>query len=183
MEWSAVSLNIAFTILIALHRRLGWLLGLVAAVIGVLLYAVQDAWLMSALNGFYAAMGAYGWWSWGRSRGGQGIIRYAWQKHVAFLAIGIATTLLLTWAMDYGQLPGDHHGMEAFIAAFAMVATWQMSERALENWIYWMIGDTVAVVYNHWIGYDGYALLNVVYIGLAVAGFLRWSKQLRTAAA
>jgi nicotinamide mononucleotide transporter len=134
---------------------------------------------MSALNGFYAAMGAYGWWSWGQSSGGQGIIRYAWPKHFAFVGIGIATTLLLTLAMDHWQVPGDHHGVEAFIAAFAMVATWQMSERALENWIYWTIGDAVAVWYNHWLGYNGYALLNVVYIGLAITGFLRWSKQLK----
>jgi nicotinamide mononucleotide transporter len=49
----------------------------------------------------------------------------------------------------------------------------------LENWLYWTIGDLVAVVYNHLIGYDGYALLNAVYIALAVVGFVRWRQQWR----
>jgi nicotinamide mononucleotide transporter len=49
----------------------------------------------------------------------------------------------------------------------------------LENWLYWTIGDLVAVVYNHLIGYDGYALLNAVYIALAVVGFIRWRQQWR----
>lgn len=178
LEWSAVALNIGFTILIALERRIGWLLGFVAAVFGVLLYVAQDAWLMAALNGFYAIMGAYGWWSWGRSSIDQRIVRYGWRTHVLLLSIGIASTLVLAYLMHALEVPGKYHGLEAFIAAFAMVATWMMSKRALENWIYWSIGDFVAVAYNHWIGYDGYAFLNIVYIMLAVAGLLRWRKQM-----
>jgi nicotinamide mononucleotide transporter len=69
--------------------------------------------------------------------------------------------------------------MEAFITSFAMVATWMMGRKALENWLYWTIGDLVAVVYNHLIGYDGYAMLNAVYIALAVVGFVRWRQQWR----
>lgn len=178
LEWSAVVLNIGFTILIAFEKRQGWLLGFVAAVFGVLLYMAQDAWLMAALNAFYAAMGAYGWWSWGRNDAEKPIVRYSWIKLLLMLFIGVAATILLAWLMQYFKVPGDHHGMEAFVTAFAMVATWMMSEKALENWLYWTIGDVVAVWYNHLIGYDGYALLNVIYIGLAVAGYIRWRAQL-----
>lgn len=183
LEWSAVVLNIGFTILIALERRVGWLLGFVAAVFGVLLYVAQDAWLMASLNAFYAFMGAYGWWSWGRSSVDQRIVRYGWRTHLLLLAIGVASALLLAYLMQVFEVPGKYHGMEAFIAAFAMVATWMMSKKALENWIYWTIGDLVAVAYNHWIGYDGYALLNIVYIVLAVAGLVRWIRQMELQAA
>lgn len=179
LEWSAVVLNIGFTILIAFEKRAGWLLGFVAAVFGVLLYLAQDAWLMAALNAFYAAMGAYGWWSWGRDAGEKPIIRYGWRKHALMLSVGAGSTLLLALLMDVLDVPGGYHGMEAFITAFAMVATWMMSEKALENWIYWTIGDVVAVWYNHLIGYDGYALLNSIYIGLAVAGLIRWNRKMR----
>lgn len=180
LEWVAVVLNIVFTILIGLHRRGGWLFGLVAAVIGVLLYTVQDAWLMALLNAFYAAMGAYGWWTWGRDSGTQRIVRHTWRRHAMLLALGVGATALLWWVMETTALPGRYHGMEAFIAAFAMLATWLMSERALENWIYWTIGDVVAVAYNHWLGYDGYALLNGIYVALAIVGYIRWQRQWRT---
>ena len=178
LEYSAVVLNIVFTILIGLERRAGWLLGFVAALIGVVLYGVQDAWLMSALNGFYAAMGLYGWWSWGNDKDTTRITRLKWERHVVLLLIGLAGTGLLMALMHQLGQPGRYLGMEAFIASFAMVATWLMSRKVLENWLYWCIGDVVAVAYNHVIGYDGYALLNVVYIVLAVAGFLRWRKLL-----
>ena len=178
MEWSAVALNIAFTILIGLEKRVGWLLGLVAAIIGVLLYIDQDAWLMAALNGFYAAMGAYGWWNWGHGAKEQRIVHFGWKRNAVLIMIGLVVTGLLALAMERMDVPGEYHGMEAFISAYAIIATWLMSAKALENWIYWTIGDTVAVVYNHLIGYDGYALLNIVYIVLAVIGFIRWRRHL-----
>lgn len=178
MEWSAVALNIAFTILIGLEKRVGWLLGLVAAIIGVVLYIDQDAWLMAALNGFYAAMGAYGWWNWGHDAKEQRIVRFGWKKHAVLIGIGLVVTAALAFTMERLDAPGKYHGMEAFISAYAIIATWLMSAKALENWIYWTIGDTVAVVYNHLIGYDGYALLNIVYIVLAVIGFMRWRRHL-----
>jgi len=179
LEWSAVALNIGFTILIGFHKRAGWLLGLVAAVIGVLLYVVQDAWLMASLNAFYGGMGVYGWWSWGRSSHDHGIMRYDLGRHAFLIVLGLAATWLLVRAMEHWQVPGRYHGMEAFISAFAILATWMMSKKVLENWIYWTVGDLVAVAYNHWLGYDGYALLNVVYIILAVIGLIRWSRQFR----
>ena len=65
------------------------------------------------------------------------------------------------------------------LTAFAMLATWLMSAKAIENWFYWTVGDLLAVWYNRLIGYDGYAFLNVVYIVLAVAGFIRWRHQFK----
>jgi nicotinamide mononucleotide transporter len=179
LEWTSVLLNIGFTILIGIERRVGWLLGFVASAIGVLLYAVENAWLMGALNGFYAVMGLYGWWTWGRSGGTGPIITLSWRSHAIAIAVGLLGTALLVAVMHALHIPGRFLWMEAFIAAFAIVATWLMSKKVLENWIYWTVGDVVAVAYNHWIGYDGYALLMVVYIVLAVVGYIKWSRKHR----
>ncbi|MCC6938292.1 MAG: nicotinamide mononucleotide transporter [Flavobacteriales bacterium] len=179
LEWSAVALNIGFTILIAIERRIGWLLGFVASVFGVLLYIAQDAWLMAALNAFYAGMGAYGWWSWGRASEDQRIITFGFRMHVLLVSIALVSTVVLFFLMEHFEVPGKYHGMESFITASAMVATWMMSKKALENWFYWTLGDLVAVLYNHWLGYEGYALLNGIYIALAVAGFISWSRKLK----
>ncbi|MBK7384856.1 MAG: nicotinamide mononucleotide transporter [Flavobacteriales bacterium] len=179
LEWSAVALNIGFTILIAIERRIGWLLGFVASAFGVLLYVAQDAWLMAALNAFYAGMGAYGWWSWGRASEDQRIITFGRRMHVLLVSIALVSTVVLFFLMQHFEVPGKYHGMESFITASAMVATWMMSKKALENWFYWTLGDLVAVLYNHWLGYEGYALLNGIYIALAVAGFISWSRKLK----
>jgi len=33
-------------------------------------------------------------------------------------------------------------------------------------------------VYNRLVGFNGYAVLMVVYIGLAVVGFVRWRREM-----
>lgn len=171
-------LNIGYAYLLGREVRVGWLLGVVASVLGVWLYAVQDAWLMAALNVFYAVMGVYGWWNWGRATSDSGVSRYTLTKHVVALLLTGVGTACLVGLMHGAGMSGRHLGMEAFIAASAIVATWMMSHKVLENWLYWIVGDLVAVFYNHLIGYDIYAFLNVVYIGLAVLGFVRWRREL-----
>lgn len=177
-EWTAVLLNIAFAYLIGRSLRTGWLCGFMAAVLTVWLYAAQDAWLMAALNVFYAVMGLYGWWNWGRASEEEIIRTFRWPVHALLIAIVLAGTWSLLLAMERLAIPGQHQWMEAFIASGAMVATWMMGRKVLENWAYWIVGDAVAVVYNHLIGYDGYAFLNVVYIVLGVVGFVRWRRKL-----
>lgn len=183
LEWTSVLLNIGYAYLLGRQLRIGWLLGFVASAIGVLLYAEQDAWLMAALNVFYAVMGIYGWWSWGRAEVMRQVVRYSLQRHGLLIVITGLGTLVLVGLMHSIDQPGKLLGMEAFIAASAMVATWLMSRKVLENWLYWIAGDLVAVGYNYLIGYNGYALLNVVYIVLAVVGILRWRKQMLQSAA
>lgn len=179
-EWSAVALNIGFTILIALDKRMGWLLGFVASVLSTVVYAEQDSWLMAALNAlYYAGMGLYGWWNWGKADGAKNIIEFRPRRHALLLLIGLGIAVAL-WTMMRGlRIPGTYQFMEAFIAAFAIIATWMMSAKVLSNWIYWTIGDLVSVVYNELLDLHGYALLNAVYIGLAVAGYVRWRRAYR----
>lgn len=176
-EWSAVALNIGFTILIALGKRVGWLLGFVASVLSTVVYADQDSWLMACLNAFYyAGMGLYGWWTWGRVEVSKNIIEFRPRRHAWLLFIGLGIAVVLWSTMRWLRIPGGYQFMEAFIAAFAIIATWMMSAKVLSNWIYWTIGDLVSVVYNELLDLHGYALLNAVYIGLAVAGYVRWRR-------
>lgn len=177
IEYTSVAGNILFTYLIGRELRVGWLFGFVASVLGIILYGGEAAWLMAALNGFYAAMGVYGWWSWGRVVEEYRITTLSWAQHGAVVAIGIGCTLGLVVLMRTVGLSGGFVRMEAFIAAFALVATWLMSKKVLENWIYWTVGDLVAVYYNHQLGLHGYTLLMIVYIVLAVVGFINWRKQ------
>jgi nicotinamide mononucleotide transporter len=174
MEWSAVVLNVGFTLLIAWETRAGWLLGLVAGALGVALYALAHTWAMSVLNAYYVVMAVYGWWSWGRS-GSERIIT----RPLPFHAVLIPCGLLLAWAMamvlgDY--LNGKYPYLDAFVTVFSFMATWMMARKYLSNWAYFIVADSVSVYLNWRIGYNGLALLNVIYLALSVIGLIKWSK-------
>ena len=142
------------------------------------LYLHSDAMAMTGLNLFYAGMGLYGWWSWGREQHDDRIVTRPIRFHVVMLLACVAGTAALGWSLD--RWAGAAHGyQEAFIFVFALTATWMMAIRLLENWIWWMIGDVVAVWFNHISHLEWYALLNIAYIILSMAGLWRWSRACR----
>lgn len=177
-ELTSVALNLGFTICIAWEKRIGWLMGFVASMISVALYVHKQAWAMSALNVFYLAMAVYGWWSWGRAGREEGIARRPLLFHAVLIPACLVVMVALAIAMDrwvHGAFPY----LDAFITVFSFAATWMMAHRLIENWLYWIIGDLVAVYFNHLIGYDAYALLNVCYVVLSTIGFVKWRRAVQ----
>ena len=119
LEWTSVAGNIIFTILLGRTIRAGWLFGFGASLIGMWLYGNESAWLMGALNAFYATMGLYGWWNWGRIANDRNITTMPWTRHVAMVLAGLAITFALVGLMRALGLEGKYLWMEAFISAFA----------------------------------------------------------------
>lgn len=176
-ELTAVVLNLGFTVLIMIEKRAGWVLGFMASCISVVLYQHNRAWAMTTLNVFYAVMAVYGWWSWGGGAEGR-IQRKPLLFHALLLVAGLVMAGALGWSLDR-WVHGAHPYLDAFITVFAFIATWMMARRLLENWIWWVIGDVVAVYFNHLLGLRWYALLNIAYIILSMAGLWRWSRAYR----
>ena len=175
LEWSAVVLNIGFTLALTYGRRWGWVLGFFAGSIGVLLYALKHTWAMSVLNGYYVVMAVYGWWSWGRSEEDGGFARKPWPVHAGIVPAGTLLVVLMAWTLGR-YLDGTFPQLDAFVTVFSFAATWMMARKWVENWLYFIVADAVAVYFNWRIGYNAYALLNIVYLGLSAAGYVRWSR-------
>lgn len=177
LEWTAVVLNIGFTLCIAWEKRIGWALGFVAGCIGVGLYVLAHTWAMSALNGYYILMAVYGWWSWGRSTDNDGIRTQAWYFHAwlvpAGLVLSYAIAVLLAQYLD-----GNFPRLDAFVTVFSFIATWMMARKLIANWLYFILADSVAIYLNWRIGYMGYAALNAMYLVLSVVGFMKWRTTL-----
>ncbi|HEY0976730.1 MAG TPA: nicotinamide riboside transporter PnuC [Flavobacteriales bacterium] len=178
LEAVSVVLNLGFTLAIAYEKRIGWLLGFVAAIIGTGLYALSRTWALSALNGYYIVMAAYGWWSW-RNAGEDRPVRRAPLRLIAWLLPACAAcTALLTWTLS-NVLNGTWPQVDAFITVFSFAATWMMARKYIDTWVWFFVADLVAVWLNWRIGYQLYAVQYVVYLVLSVLGFMRWYRTMR----
>ncbi len=176
LEWTAVVLNVGFTLCIAFEKRIGWVLGFVAGCIGVGLYALAHTWAMSVLNGYYIVMAVYGWWSWGRI-GEERIRTQRWLFHAVVVPVGLL--LAYATAVLLGQyLNGNFPHLDAFVTVFSFIATWMMARKYIGNWAYFIVADSVSVYLNWRIGYMGYAALNVMYLVLSVVGLVKWGRLL-----
>jgi nicotinamide mononucleotide transporter len=135
----------------------------------------------SALNVFYLAMAFYGLWAW--QRGGKDhtelrISSWSFNSHL----IASVFIVSLTAASGY-LLSGNTNASYPFVDSFttwaAVVTTWMVTRKILENWAYWCVINSVSV----WLFLQKelylYALLFVFYVAISVYGYTNWRRLLR----
>lgn len=182
IEALAVAGNLAYTVLLMLEKRVGWLFGMAGSALGTALFWHQHVYAQAVLNVVYVLMGAYGWWAWGRN--GQKdppIVRWKRSAHLLLLLGGTVGALVL--AQLAALLPDAQHvGLDASVTAFSLIATWMLARKVLESWAWWIVTDAGAIVLYLLMGLHFYAGLYVVYVGLSVIALVRWSRSYRRSA-
>jgi nicotinamide mononucleotide transporter len=150
---------------------------------GVLMYAeiFHSAKLYSdmLLQGYFFAMQCYGWWNWLKHRDTQGLAVVEILTpplHVLAWATAGSVALLLGFYMSRNTdaaLPW----WDASIAGLSVVAQILMSHRKLENWLFWIATNIIAVgVYFSKALYPT-TILYAILLVLAVLGWREWRKQ------
>jgi nicotinamide mononucleotide transporter len=68
--------------------------------------------------------------------------------------------------------------VDAFVAWVSVLATWMVARKVLENWLYWIVVDSVAAALYWSQGLHATAVLFVVYVVIAVRGYFTWRADL-----
>ena len=68
---------------------------------------------------------------------------------------------------------------DSFTTIGALVATYMVTKKVLENWVYWFVLDSVSVFIYLARELYLYALLFVLYLVLIVIGYRRWLRDFR----
>jgi nicotinamide mononucleotide transporter len=130
---------------------------------------------------FYVFMGFYGWnqWKIGVSGSGSFLVN-TWNKFQHFYAISMIFILsyisaILLRTFTDAALPF----FDALVTWGSIVATYMVAKKLLENWIYWLVIDSISILL--FISRDLWptALLFGIYIIIIIFGYLAWSKKLK----
>ena len=177
VEAVAAAGNLAYTLLMLRVKRVGWLFGMGASLLGVALFLHQHVYAQAGLSAYYVVMGAYGWWSWGRNGNGElPISRRGPLFHAAIIVGGTCLTVLA--AMLLKLLPDARFtGLDGFATAYSLLATWMLARKILENWAYWIVADAVAIVLYALLGLWWYAALYTIYVVISAAALVRWTRE------
>jgi nicotinamide mononucleotide transporter len=130
------------------------------------------------LQVFFFLTLAWGWWHWVKDKGAAPELPVTnlstRGRAFTLLAAGAATA---AWALVVAPLL--HAVMpwrDAFIAMFSVAAQVLQVRKKVENWALWAAVNGVAVA-SYWSATLAFtALLYLVYLGLALAGWFAWSK-------
>ena len=186
--WEAVAVvfAIAYLLLAVRENVLCWLFALMSTAIYTVLFWDVSLLMESALNVYYMAMAVYGWQQWTRGghNGGDephalGIQSLSARQHVYV----IATIAILSLVSGY--LLGEHSSavwpyVDSFTTWASVITTYLVARKYLENWLYWIVIDTVSIPLYIDRGLNLTALLFVAYVVIAVIGYFKWRDHYRT---
>lgn len=182
-EILAVITGVLYLVLATREILACWYFGAISTLIYLILLADVKLYAEAALQVYYLAMAAYGWYSWkygsGKADAELPIITGSFRFHLTVAGGIVAGTLLTGYALNAltdARLPY----IDAFTTIGAVVTTWMVTKKYLENWIYWFFVDSVAI-YMYWEK-ELYltALLFLVYVVMVIVGFFNWRRHLAT---
>ncbi len=178
LEILAVVFAVLYLLLAMREHVACWLFAALSTLIYIALYHRVALLSESLLNVYYLAMALYGWWRW---RGGHSgleppIQSWPWRKHMPWVLLCAACVPALAWwtARHGAAFPL----LDAFTSVFAVLATWLVARKVLENWYYWLLIDSINIFLNWHRGLQLTAGLYVAYVVLVVLGLLQWRARL-----
>ncbi|MBL4940566.1 MAG: nicotinamide mononucleotide transporter [Colwellia sp.] len=181
LELIAMVLALTYVILAAQGSLWCW----PAAFISTALYTVifYDVLLLmdSALNVYYLLMALYGYWAWQKNSANNneqqfsGLAIVSWQLswHVKACLMLAVLSLLLGYIMA-NYTPAVFPYLDTFTTVFAVFATYLVTQKVLENWLYWLVIDTVSIYLYIEKDLMPTVILFVIYVFIAAYGYIKW---------
>ncbi len=178
MSWEvpAVLLAIAYLVLAIRQNIWCWAAAALSTLIYLFIMYQARLYMESALQLFYLAMAAYGWFAWRKHMDGQKDLQVnTWplRYHLAAL-LGILALVLISGDLLSSYSDAAWPYLDSLTTWGAVVATFMVTRKVLENWLYWFVIDSVSVGLFVSRGLNLTALLFILYLIMIVIGYRSW---------
>ncbi len=160
-----------------------WVVGIVMPIVHGVLYYKSGLYADMAMNVYYVAAGLYGWLVWHnrpRKSSREYPVSRTPGRTVPWLVVVCAAVYALIAFVLVRFTDSTVPYWDAFTTALSVVAMWMLSRKYVEQWLVWLVVDVVSCGLYIYKEIPFTAGLYALYSVLAVAGYLRWLKMLRS---
>ena len=179
-EVLAVVLAIAYLLLAIRENILCWLCAFASTAIYTVLFWNVSLLMESALNVYYLLMAIYGWTIWrfkGRKNNSTSSIQsWSAQRHCNIILVTSIASIAFGFIMK-NYTHADFAYLDSFTTCFAIVTTYLVAQKVLENWLYWIVIDAASMYLYFEKGYYPTLVLFIFYTVMAAWGFKTWHQQ------
>jgi nicotinamide mononucleotide transporter len=179
-EFVAVILAVAYVWLAAEESIWCWPAAFISTTLYV--YVFWDVFLVFQmfLNGYYMVMAVVGFLHWKKSnQSGFNALQMPLKLHMLIILGGTTLILIVSFIasqwLSYGLL-----NLDLGITLFSLLATYLTVKKYLQSWVYWSIINALSIYLFLQSQLYLTALLMMIYLVIAVRGYLNWSKTLNT---
>ena len=178
LESTAVIFAILYLILAVKQNILCWTAGIISSVLYFFIMQKAGLYMEAYLQVFYVVMGIYGWSQWSASNASNPIfIVNTWSKYQHMITISIILVLsLLSGFLLERYTDAALPFLDALVSWGAVVATYMVAKKLLENWIYWFVIDATSIFLFIERGLWLSAVLFATYLVIIFFGYQSWNK-------
>ncbi len=155
--------------------------GIINVSIYVYICFSQRLYALAMINGFFAMMSIYGWINWGLKRSGETTLKIS-KCRTPELILNI-TAILVFFVILRVVLARYTDSIvptwDAITTALYISGMWLLARKKIENWIAWILGDTISVFLFAYEKLYFSSFQFFVFTIIAVLGLLEWNRKLR----
>lgn len=185
-ELLAVISALFYVVLAAKENIWCWPAALVSTVIYTVIFYDVYLWMDAVLQVYYLVMAIFGWYCWrkispsannGAYRNADSstleIQRWPLIFHTKIILLLTICSLAIGWLMD-NYTPTDFPYLDSATTVFAVFATYLVTKKVLENWLYWIVIDLVSIYLYIEKGLQPTVVLFCLYVVIAIVGYVIW---------
>jgi nicotinamide mononucleotide transporter len=184
VEIAAVALALLYLVLAIRQNIACWAAAFVSSCLYVIVLFGARLYMESALNVFYAAMAVYGFRQWRASDEGGSlrVCRWPLRWHAAGLA-GIVLASFVSSTLLRSYTTAAWPFVDSLVTWASVFATFLVARKVYENWHWWLVIDSAAMVLYFTRHLYATMTLFALYLVLIVVGMREWRRMLRHDAA
>lgn len=188
-ELVAVVLALAYLGFAMMQSRWCWPAAFFSTMIYVVLFWQSALLMESLLNAYYLAMAVYGYMAWQQrpnvptddglppnAKAEKTIQSWSLLTHSKIIAALSLLSVMLGYVMA-NYTHADFAYLDATTTVFALFATWMVTQKILENWLYWIVIDAASIYLYLQKSFNLTAGLFMLYCVICVFGYLKWRHE------
>lgn len=183
VEWLAVISSLLYVFLAANNNVWCWPAALVSTVLYTAIFYEFYLWSDSLLQVYYFAMAIYGWLCWRKTttNDSEVVVLSVSQKtadfHIKAIIVCGVLSVFIGWFMAT-YTPTHFPYLDAATTVFSLFATYLVTQKIVENWLYWIVIDFVSIYLYVEKSLIPTAFLFGFFVFFAIYGYFKWRKLL-----
>ncbi len=183
LEYTAVFFGIASVLFSRLENIWVYPTGIVNTTIYIYLSVLGGLFAEAGVNVYYTVMSVVGWVLWARQKDGTAVLRITRSSRREWIwALGFfGVCWLALYLILHHFTPSTVPAADGFASAAAYTGMWLMARKKLENWLWWVVTNIASIPLYFIKGYVFTSFQYVVFLVLAVMGYVAWRRKLHLA--
>lgn len=157
---------------------LAWPSGVISCMVDFTLFALTGIYGDMGLEVIYFISMFYGWYVWTHPKKNQQELPISSITNSQFWTLGsITLTSIALLTIFLGKFTNSQVPLwDASTTVLSIMAQWMICKKIIECWYVWFTVDFMYVGLYFHKGIPAHGILFMIYLGLAIAGFLNWRR-------